>query len=30
LTNLNINFDIATYNAVGRFAYVQLTWNPGN
>ena len=26
-TNLNINFDINTYNAVGRFFYTQLTYN---
>lgn len=25
-TNLNINFDISTYSAVGRFYYAQLTW----
>jgi outer membrane receptor protein involved in Fe transport len=27
LTNLNINFDINTYSAVGRFYYGQLTWD---
>ena len=27
LTNLNINFDINTYDAVGRFFYAQLTWD---
>lgn len=27
LTNLNINFDISTYNAVGRFMYAQLIWD---
>ena len=27
LTNLNINFDISTYNAVGRFIYAQLIWD---
>tara|TARA_Y100001973_G_scaffold101380_1_gene164408 strand:- start:2726 stop:5449 length:2724 start_codon:yes stop_codon:yes gene_type:complete len=26
-TNLNINFDINTYNAIGRFYYTQLTYN---
>ncbi|RUO74467.1 TonB-dependent receptor [Pseudidiomarina sediminum] len=26
-TNLNINFDINTYNAIGRFFYTQLTYN---
>ncbi|MFT5139567.1 MAG: iron complex outermembrane receptor protein [Lysobacterales bacterium] len=26
-TNLNINFDINTYNAVGRFMYAQLNWD---
>lgn len=26
-TNLNINFDINTYNAIGRFYYVQLTYD---
>ena len=29
LTNLNINFDINTYDAVGRFMYAQLSWNFG-
>ncbi len=29
LTNLNINFDINTYDAVGRFFYAQLTWDLG-
>jgi len=27
LTNLNINFDINTYDAVGRFFYARLTWD---
>jgi outer membrane receptor protein involved in Fe transport len=27
LTNTNINFDIATYNAIGRFYYAQATWD---
>ncbi len=27
LTNLNINFDISTYDAVGRFMYAQLIWD---
>lgn len=30
LTNLNINFDITTYNPVGRFGYLRLTWDLGN
>lgn len=29
LTNVNINFDQATYNAVGRFAYLQATLDFG-
>jgi outer membrane receptor protein involved in Fe transport len=29
LTNTNINFDIATYSAVGRFYYAQVTWDFG-
>jgi outer membrane receptor protein involved in Fe transport len=29
LTNTNINFDIATYNAIGRFYYAQVTWDFG-
>ncbi|HET6564080.1 MAG TPA: TonB-dependent receptor, partial [Xanthomonadales bacterium] len=27
LTNTNINFDIATYNAIGRFYYAQVSWD---
>lgn len=27
LTNTNINFDIATYSAIGRFYYAQVTWD---
>jgi len=27
LTNVNINFDISTYDAVGRFIYTQLVWD---
>jgi len=27
LTNLNINFDISTYTAIGRFMYAQLIWD---
>lgn len=27
LTNLNINFDISTYTAVGRFMYAQVIWD---
>jgi outer membrane receptor protein involved in Fe transport len=30
LTNLNINFDISTYDPVGRFMYLQLGWNFGD
>ena len=30
LTNLNINFDISTYDAIGRFMYAQLGWNFGD
>lgn len=29
LTNTNINFDIATYSAIGRFYYAQVTWDFG-
>jgi iron complex outermembrane receptor protein len=29
-TNLNINFDISTYDPVGRFMYAQLGWNFGD
>ena len=28
-TNLNINFDISTYDPVGRFMYAQLSWDFG-
>lgn len=27
LTNTNINFDVSTYNAIGRFYYAQVTWD---
>ncbi|XOV86524.1 MAG: TonB-dependent receptor domain-containing protein [Pseudomonadota bacterium] len=30
LTNTNINFDISTYNAIGRFFYGQVTWEFGS
>ena len=29
LTNLNINYDISTYDPVGRFMYAQLSWDFG-
>lgn len=30
LTNQNINFDISTYDPIGRFMYAQLGWNFGD